>query len=138
MRLALFVAAIVIAGILVCEFGPAAPYESEHVQNLSAGEVESRVLDAPADQVWVLDFWAPWCGPCRRFGPEFAATADLLFSRASFGKINLDETPEMGPAFGVQAIPTVMVVRGGQVVQRTTGGMSRGELKEWLGPVLQP
>ena len=69
----------------------------------------------------LLDFWAPWCGPCRMLAPELKALADEYAGRVVVGKVNVDEEPELAAAFRVSSIPTVVVIRDGKVVRTSVG-----------------
>ena len=69
----------------------------------------------------LLDFWAPWCGPCRMLAPELKALADEYAGRVVVGKVNVDEEPELAAAFRVASIPTVVVIRDGKVVRTSVG-----------------
>lgn len=69
----------------------------------------------------VVDLWAPWCGPCRAVGPVIEELADDFAGRATVGKLNVDEHPEIASQYDVSSIPTVLVFRDGQVVERFVG-----------------
>lgn len=70
--------------------------------------------EATASGVCVIDFWAPWCGPCRMMGPLFETVADdMKDTAARFYKLNVDEAPEIAARFGVQSIPTLLVLKDG-------------------------
>ena len=69
----------------------------------------------------LLDFWAPWCGPCRSQGPILDQVAQQLGERAIVAKVNVDEEPALSAPFGVQAIPTLVVMKGGKTLQRFVG-----------------
>lgn len=69
----------------------------------------------------IIDFWAPWCGPCRTQAPILDQVSSLMGARAIVAKVNVDEESGLAGAFGVQAIPTLVVMKGGKVVQRFTG-----------------
>jgi thioredoxin 1 len=95
---------------------------SEHVQ-----EWTNETFDAATKSgVAVVDFWAPWCGPCRMMGPIFETVAKAFGGKASFGKVNVDEAAEVAAKFGVRSIPTLVVLKDGKVVS-TKVGLARAD-----------
>ena len=82
---------------------------------MSVEHLTEQTFDsAVASGVCVVDFWAPWCGPCRMQGPIFESVADALSATpAKFFKVNVDEAPEIAGRFGVQSIPTLVVLKDG-------------------------
>ena len=80
----------------------------------------------------VVDLWAPWCGPCRMVSPALAQVAADLAGRVKLAKVNVDESPKIAQRFGVQAIPTLMVLRNGQVAARRAGAAPAADLRKWV------
>jgi thioredoxin 2 len=80
----------------------------------------------------VVDMWAPWCGPCRMVTPALAQVATELAGQLKLVKVNVDESPKLQQRFGVQAIPTLMVLRQGQVAARRAGAAPAPALRSWI------
>ena len=80
----------------------------------------------------VVDFWAPWCGPCKMMAPAFEAAAARLEPRARLAKVNTEEAQGLAMRFGIRSIPTLAIFRGGQEIARTAGAMDMGSLVAWV------
>lgn len=79
----------------------------------------------------LVDVWAPWCGPCRSMAPAFAQAAEQLKGQVRLIKVNSDEAPGVMQAFGIQGIPTMLLLRGGKLVNRVSGAMPTGQIVAW-------
>ena len=80
----------------------------------------------------VVDFWAPWCGPCRQMAPQFQAAAAQLKGRALFAKVNSDDSPAASSQYAIRSIPTMVLLRGGREVARQSGAMGAGQIVQWV------
>ena len=80
----------------------------------------------------LIDFWAPWCGPCRMMGPIMEQLAEEYEGKAKVGKVNVDEEGELSQAFGVMSIPTIVLVKDGKVVRQAVGARPKAEVEAML------
>ena len=85
-----------------------------------------------AAELVLVDFWAPWCGPCRMVGPIIDSLADDCSRRMKVGKVNIDEQPELATMYGIVSIPTVMLFKDGKTVERIVGAHSRDDYEDIL------
>ncbi len=104
--------------------------ESQHVQQVTDNDFEQSILKAgkPA----LVDFWAPWCGPCRIIGPIVEELAPSYQGRAVIAKMNVDDNPQIAQKLGVTSIPTLMMFKNGKLVDRVVGAMPKGELQKFI------
>jgi thioredoxin 2 len=89
-------------------------------------------LIAHNDQPVVVDFWAPWCGPCLAMAPEFEKAAAALEPSARLVKINTEEKQNLGARFNIRSIPTMVMFRGGREVARQSGSMGAAAISQWV------
>ena len=82
--------------------------------------------------VMLVDFWAPWCGPCRMIGPVIEELAGEYTGSVKIGKLNIDDSPGAAQSYGVSSIPTLMIFKGGEVVDRMVGVPTKARLQEAL------
>jgi thioredoxin 2 len=101
-------------------------------------EVSGAFFDAmvsAASVPVVVDFWAPWCGPCRAMAPEFERVAQHLAGEALVVKVNTDAEPELGQRFGIRSIPTIAVFRDGREVTRAAGARPAADIERLVASV---
>jgi thioredoxin 1 len=103
---------------------------TEKLQTFTDGNFDDSVLksDAPV----LVDFWAEWCGPCKRLTPTVEALAAEYAGKVSIGKLNVDENPNVAFKYQVRGIPTLLLFKGGQVVESIVGLAPKDDLKKVL------
>ncbi len=100
------------------------------VISVNESNFEQEVLNS--DVPVLVDFWAPWCGPCRLIAPIVEEIAEEMAGRAKVVKVNTDENPNLAMKYGIRAIPTIMVFKNGRVVDTRVGVQPKEVLKALL------
>jgi thioredoxin 1 len=103
---------------------------SENVQTLTDANFEQTVNHTP--QPVLVDFWAEWCGPCRRLSPTVDELARDYDGRIVVGKMNVDENPATPMRFSIRGIPTLLLFKGGQLVEQVVGLADKDQLKQMI------
>lgn len=103
---------------------------SETVQQVNDGNFEEQVLQS--EKPVLVDFWAPWCPPCRMIAPVIAELAKEYEGRAKVVKLDVDESPAVAGKYGIQGIPTLLVFKAGRVVEQRVGALPKTELARML------
>jgi len=101
---------------------------SQYVRDLSEGALDEELLQSK--EPVLVDFWAPWCGPCRAMSPAVEAAAQKLAGEAKVYKVNVDENPEVSPRFGIRGIPTLILFKDGREAHRLVGLSSKEQIEE--------
>ncbi|MDR0382200.1 MAG: thioredoxin [Oscillospiraceae bacterium] len=111
---------------------------------MAAGEVQTLTTQnfseavSKTSGVVVVDFWAPWCAPCRLIAPIVERLAEALAGRARFGKVNIDENRELAVEHGVMSIPTLLIFKDGVEAERVVGARPEETLLSSIEPHLAP
>lgn len=107
---------------------------AENVIELTNENFDSEVVSH--EGTVLVDFWAPWCGPCRMVGPVVEQIAAEYAGRAKVGKLNTDEASDIASRYGIRSIPTLLFFKNGEMVQQLVGAYPKGKITEKLDAAL--
>jgi thioredoxin 1 len=102
----------------------------DNVIAISDGDFEEKVKNS--ELPCLVDFWAPWCGPCKAIGPVIDELAEEYAGKVQIVKMNVDDSPVTPGQFSIKAIPTLILFKNGEAVDRITGAVGKAQLKELL------
>ncbi len=105
-----------------------------NVKEISAANFEKEVIQS--SQPVLIDFWAPWCGPCKMLGPIVETLADENAGKISVTKLNVDENQSLATQFGVRGIPTLIFFKSGKEVKRIVGAQNKNQLQKTIDEVI--
>jgi putative thioredoxin len=109
-----------------------------HIFNVDQDNFETEVLQASLKTPVLVDFWATWCEPCKSLGPVLEKLAVEYNGAFRLGKVDVDKNQELAGVFGIRSIPTVMLVKDGQILDGFAGALPEGQLREFLSRHIQP
>ncbi len=104
------------------------------VEHVNDAEFEEKVLKS--DKPVLVDFWAEWCAPCRMIAPALDEISQEMGDRLKVVKVNVDENPATPAQYGVRGIPTLIIVRNGEVIAQQVGAAPKNTLVAWINSVL--
>ena len=108
---------------------------SEHVSDVNDQDFEAQVLNS--DKPVLVDFWAPWCAPCRMLAPTVEAVAQNFQGSASVVKLNVDDNPAVSQRYGIKGIPTLILFKGNKEVERVVGATSKEAISRMIDKHVQ-
>lgn len=91
---------------------------------------------AAAEGVWIVDFWAAWCGPCRAIAPVLEDLAQASNGGVTLAKVNVDEQPALAARYGIRSIPTILFVKNGKVADQVIGAVPKAQIQAKLGALM--
>jgi thioredoxin len=107
---------------------------TQNIVELDDDSFEKKVLSS--DKPVMVDFWAPWCGPCKAIAPTVESLEKEYGDRITFAKVNVDENPISPSKYGIQAIPTLIFFKNGEIAEQITGMVAKEKLEETIKGLL--
>lgn len=106
-----------------------------NVKTITAQNFQQEVLQS--DQPVLIDFWAPWCGPCKMMGPVIDNVARENEGKIAVGKVNVDENQSLAAEYGIRGIPTMAIFKEGQEVKRIVGAVPKNQLQNLIDAIME-
>jgi thioredoxin 1 len=104
-------------------------------KEFTVANFDQEVIASPIPAV--VDFWAPWCGPCKAITPFIDALSTEMSAIVNIGKLNVDESPDIAGRYGVMSIPTILVFKGGTVIGQIVGALPKEEIRKRILAVIE-
>ncbi len=102
--------------------------------NVNTANFKKEVIDSEIPAI--VDFWAPWCGPCQMIAPHLEELAKAYSGKLKVCKLNVDEAPEVATQYTIMSIPAIMLFKAGDVMAKRVGAMNKQELEKFIQPYL--
>src|SRR6201990_248177 len=112
--------------------------DSPHIKDSGLATFAADVLEQSRSVPVIVDFWAPWCGPCKTLGPSLEAAVTAADGAVKLVKVNIDENPEIAQQLRIQSIPTVYAFRNGQPVDGFMGAIPESQLRQFVQGLMGP
>ena len=106
---------------------------SEKVQQVNDGDFDTLIS---SEQPTLVDFWAPWCGPCKAIGPVIEDLANEFDGKVTIAKMNVDDNPNTPGKYGIRAIPTIILFKNGEAIDQLTGAVGKTQLVDLCNKAL--
>ncbi|MBZ7986602.1 thioredoxin [Campylobacter canadensis] len=101
-----------------------------------AKELTKETIELAKSGVALVDFWAPWCGPCRMLAPAIDELSNEFEGKALIAKVNIDEEPDLATEFGIRSVPTILFFKDGQLVDTAIGAQAKQALADKINSLL--
>ena len=112
------------------------PSSDPLIRDTNPQSFSNDVIEASKTRLVLVDFWAPWCGPCRMMAPTFAQAASEMEPFARFAKLDTEAEQQLAARFNIRSIPTLAIFKNGREIARQSGALDLGSLQRWLQPHL--
>ena len=106
--------------------------ENSNIIDVTETEFNDQVIEASESKLIIVDFWAPWCGPCKQIGPALEEISDEMKDKVIIAKHNIDQEPNTPTKYGIRGIPTMLLFKGGELKATKVGASTKSNIVSWI------